>query len=434
MNASQALSREKSYTAAINVSTEVDAGLRWYLFATASLVAVAIIFLRQPDMFTRPQFLAEDGTEWFADAYNLGWFVSLFRPQCTYFQTFPRLAAALALLVPLTSAPLVMNLVGLIAQIAPVLLLISRRMAAFGSLNFRIGLALIYLVMPNSRELNVTVTEAQWHLAFLACLVVLAAPPVTRAGRWFDIAALTLSGLTGPFCAMLLPAALVCWWKKADRSRSIAVLILGSCATIQATSVLLHHSDSRFHQPLDATARWFVGIIGGQVYMQTVFGHGAWGVQLGLGIPAAAAVLGTLIMALWLWRAEFEFRMFALFSAIVLAASMFSPATPPLPEGMTPWKLMALAPGVRYWFLPALAFSWGVLYCLFGAGRTKAMEFIGFVLLLLMSVGFVRDWHHVGYPDPGLSGYAAKLERLKRGEVLIIPENPENFAIRLIKR
>src|SRR3954453_19860929 len=76
------------------------------LFLAFVLVCLAVIS-RRPDAFLNPQFFAEDGNIWFADAYNIGWLRSLANTHTGYFQTLPRLGPALALAVPLPYAPLV---------------------------------------------------------------------------------------------------------------------------------------------------------------------------------------------------------------------------------------------------------------------------------------------------------------------------------------
>jgi len=116
-----------------------------------ALVVIAL-FSRSPSLFTHAQFYAEDGTIWFAQAYNLGWLHSLTLPQAGYLNTMPRLAAALALLFPLNWAPLVMATVGLIIQSLPVTILLSSRCRTWAPLPTRMVLAAIYVAIPNARE------------------------------------------------------------------------------------------------------------------------------------------------------------------------------------------------------------------------------------------------------------------------------------------
>src|SRR3954465_704634 len=103
-------------------STGVD-GLSWWWLSVAFLSAVAIIIARRPDTILYPQFYGEDGHVWFADAYNLGPIPSLFRTEGGYLQMVSRLSADLSLLFPLATAPLVLNIVGLVLQALPAPLL-----------------------------------------------------------------------------------------------------------------------------------------------------------------------------------------------------------------------------------------------------------------------------------------------------------------------
>ena len=90
--------------------------LQWLVFFLAAIAVVS----RRPDVVLHPQFYGEDGVIWYAQAYNLGWLHALSLPEGGYLNTLPRLAAALALLVPFHAAPLVMNLLGIAIQTLPV--------------------------------------------------------------------------------------------------------------------------------------------------------------------------------------------------------------------------------------------------------------------------------------------------------------------------
>lgn len=73
------------------------------LFAVAAFI---LIVSRRPSSLTNPQFWAEDGRNWYADAFNHGILYSLTTPEAGYFQTFSRLTAIASLSVPLAYAPL----------------------------------------------------------------------------------------------------------------------------------------------------------------------------------------------------------------------------------------------------------------------------------------------------------------------------------------
>ena len=173
---------------------------RWLLVTAAALVACLLIFLRRPDALLNPQFLAEDGTYYYAQAYNLGGLRALFLPAAGYLLITDRLIAAVAVLFPMAWAPALFNVYAILWQAAPVAFLLTRRFdQLIPNWYARGAIALLYLAIPNSSELDASVTYIQWHLALLAFLVVIAAPRSGRAWRVFDGAVILLCGLDGPF-------------------------------------------------------------------------------------------------------------------------------------------------------------------------------------------------------------------------------------------
>src|SRR5436190_14256825 len=83
-------------------------------------IAFAAFVSRRPDAIFYPQFFGEDGSVWYPEAYMFGWFNALFSSQNGYYQTLPRLAAAVAQLFALEDGPLVMNVIGLSLQVLPI--------------------------------------------------------------------------------------------------------------------------------------------------------------------------------------------------------------------------------------------------------------------------------------------------------------------------
>ena len=184
------------------------------------LLAFAAVISRRLDGIFHAQFYAEDGHVWFANAYNMGWWRPLLHPQDGYFQTFPRLGADLALLVPLALAPLVMNLLAFAVQALPVNILLSSRSAVWGGIGFRAALAAVCVGLPNAGEISMGITESQWMLALCAFLLLVASPPESRGAKVFDVAVLAMCGLTGPFCIFCF---LWLWpWPGSAASRSCA--------------------------------------------------------------------------------------------------------------------------------------------------------------------------------------------------------------------
>ena len=261
--------------------TELQPSLHVLLCGLAFLIACAILVTRRPDAIFHAQFFAEDGHVWYAEAYNLGWLTTLFRAQDGYFQTLPRLAGALAQLVPLALAPMVLNLIAIAVEAIPVILLLSTRSSVWGSLHFRALLACAYLVLPNSREMIAILTSSQWILALSVFLLLAASTPKGVAVRIFDISILLLSGLTGPFCFFLFPVAFFLAWKRRGLWRFAEAGLLAALCAVQAWGLLVVDPSGRAHAPLGAGFGLFTRLLASQIFLGALFGGNALAVNAG---------------------------------------------------------------------------------------------------------------------------------------------------------
>jgi hypothetical protein len=402
--------------------------------AVIFLFTCAVLVSRRPDTLLNPQFCVEDGHVFFADAYNYGWWTALFRSYEGYYHVFPRLGASLSLLVPLTMAPLVLNLIAIVIQALPVSLLLSSRSSAWGSLRFRGFLAGIYLVLPNTREMSIGINNTQWFLALCAFLLLVAIAPKGIAGRIFDLSILLLSGLTGPFSIFLFPIALFLAWRRRDRWHWTEVCVVTACCFVQARELFSGGFTGRPHFALGASPALFARILAGHVFLATLIG--------GNGLAASSspqllifllcvAVGGIAITAICFCRSTLEMRLLLFLSSMILAAALISPTASP-PAGVSMWGMLAGAEGIRYWFFPTLAFAWSILWCFRGG---KAMlKSVSAVLLCLMCFGIVRDWVHPAYQDMNFAEYVKQVEAAPAGTVVTIPENPPGWNIQLMKR
>ncbi|MGA7937436.1 MAG: hypothetical protein WCA35_28050, partial [Kovacikia sp.] len=75
--------------------------VNWRLHLLVFLIAFALLVLRQPGSVFNAQFWAEDGTIFYANAYNLGAIHSLFLPYAGYLCFVQRLVASFIQLFPL---------------------------------------------------------------------------------------------------------------------------------------------------------------------------------------------------------------------------------------------------------------------------------------------------------------------------------------------
>jgi hypothetical protein len=398
------------------------------------LASFALLVTHRLDAILNAQFYAEDGRVFFQDAYNHGWASALIHPYGGYFHAVPRLSAALALLVPLSFAPLLLNLIALGFEVLPVNLLLSARSAAWGRLGPRVLMAALYLGLPNCAEMFANITNVQCSLALIAFLLLIATPPRSAGCKLADGLFLALFGLSGPYCIFLLPIAAFLAWKRDGAWRWAPLAVLSATALIEVLGLLVFDSQGRHHYMLGANWQGFTRILSGQIYLGALLGQNSLSISSGTAtfIALACVAIGaSAVMAACFMRASIEMRCLIVFAAIVFTASLVSPMIITAP-GQTLWEALAQAREEHYWFFPILAFAWSLVQCTqLGGSRLK---FAGVYLLCLMCVGIVHDWRHPAFVDFHFAAQAKQFETLPPGTAAILDENPDGWHVYLTKR
>jgi hypothetical protein len=399
-----------------------------------------LTFLRRPDALTNPQFFAEDGF-WYSQAHELGALRALwqFDVSRAYFYLAPRLAAAAALAFPLRWAPLVMNVLAISIATLPAVVLCSRRYAdLMPRLAVRTGVALLTLALPGTWGMIANITNSQWYLGLLGCVVVLAKPDPRPLWRAFDVAALVLLGLSGPLSLFLLPVVAIKWWRRRDRW-TIALFGLSAVfAVLQGAATLLKDPTVGGKIEIGATAGAFARLAAFRLVYGPMLGQesalglyrdgGAWANGAAVALACAVAVA---LLAAAAWRGPLELRLFVLFACVAYAASLAWPM--PLAYTQTYWETLTQpGSGNRYFFLPVLALAFSLVWL--ALARPVAARAIGVAgLAVAAALGARLDWREPAYRDYGFAEYASKYERAAPGEKVQIP-HPPGWGIVLTKR
>jgi hypothetical protein len=424
------VSRSISLEAFMQITKDSSAriSVSW-LHATAFLLAVLVVISRRPDAVFNPQFWAEDGTRWYGQAHNLGAWKMLLEPYNGYLHMVPRLAGGLAQLVPLAHVPLLLNLIAIFFQVLPVNFFLSSRFAGLATLRTRMLLSFLYLAQPNSYEVNANITNVNWHLALLLCLLVLAEPAQSLFWRCFDISVIVLGALTGPFAILLLPLAGAIWgWKRREKWTLVLLSILTTGALLQVGALLQAGNAARGQGGLGASPMLFARILATRVFLAALVGGDnlPYGDSYGLN-AVLFTVAGIAAFVYALWRARWELKVFIAFASIVLTAVLLTPIAPP-PK----WLALLTPLCTRYWFLPMLAFV-AALVWMGGAEHPKGVRLVAIAALALMSVGIVRDWQYPPFVDLHFDMYAQQYSDLPKGSTLTIPLNPPGWSMTLTK-
>jgi hypothetical protein len=401
----------------------------WSVLAAGALVALT----RRPETVTEPQFWAEDGKYWYADAYNHGPFEHLFYLYGGYFVPLYRLVASVSLLLPFHVAPLFFNLVALGVMLLPLVLINSSRLRhiiPYRSLALLISF--IYIAVPNGAEVFANLTNIQWHLGFASLLVLLAQPAKTLAWRIFDIGILVATGLSGPLVIMLFPIAFFLWWRERKRHHFIYMAVLAVLSVIQAVCIFLLSSLDRVGGQPDADLLNLIKMIVGQVFMGGILGQKnvdlfygqTWALVLvlmiGLSLVAYAVIKGPL----WL-------KLFNAYSLILIVSMLVS--LKPTKDFDTWWGLTNPGGGQRYWYIPILVWLATLLWLALAARQRVARVVAAGALVLLFAVGIPQGWRIAPFPDLNFPFYAQQFEQLPRGAKYSVPINPA-WEMVLIKK
>jgi hypothetical protein len=401
----------------------------WQHFAIFGLVVAAIVS-RRPDALLNPQFYSEDGFVWFANAWNLGWLHSLTLPDGGYLNTLPRLICGIAIHIPLRSAPLLLNWFGIVIQALPVSILLTSRCAGWGPLSVRALEAASYVVLPNSSELAITITNAHWHLALVACVVLFAEAPTNRAWQVVDGVVLILVGLTGPWSLVLTPLVLVFWWFRRQPWSLAAAAILAVCALIQATELFIRASAERSAAPLGATFPVFARLIAGQIYLGALWGQNSFASSDHLAPALFILSVGTFFIVHGLLKLGLEMKLFIAFALLITAAALKSP----LIAGDQPrWLLLSTDKGGRYWFFLMLALIWSLIGTA-ARKQSRALQILSLLCLVPMLRAIPHDWRYRPYPDSRFGCYLREFNSVAPGTRIAFPIYPYVHPMVLIKK
>jgi hypothetical protein len=405
---------------------------------TLPIVFVAgalITFARGPTVVLHPSLWAEDGKIFFEAAYQLGWHVPLTQTAAGYFQTFPRLIADVGLLVPLRSVPLLFMSVALAVQVLPAVMVASHRYSsAVPDVRVRLLLATLYLVIPNSSEIFVNLTDAQWHLAVLSVLVVLALP-ATGGWRVFDVAVLALSGLTGPYALSLIVIIVIVFFRRRRRW----TLVLGAVTAVGGAVQLveLAAAPRGGTGPLGATLPRLIEMLGGRMVGNTVLGTAtsvshAYLAHLFLYSVLLLAV-AAVIVGMALWRGPFELKMFNLWAGLALAGALASPLVSPTGSQ---WQGLISDAGARYWFFPSLALLADAVW-LAGQLRSPRRWMAALAVIFLVAVaafGIREDFRYPSATVPNWGAQVAAFDKLAPGSSYNFELRPPGWIMTLTKK
>lgn len=400
----------------------------------AAGISFVLVFSRRPGAIFLPQFWAEDGRVWYADAYNRG-IHSLFSPEAGYFQTFSRLIALLSQAASLSSAPLLFNVSAIAVQALVAAFIVSSRFSrVIADQRWRVAAAFLYVAMPHSWEVNANLTNSQWHLGLLSLLILLSTPGEGRFARVFDVVALVVSALSGPLCLLLLPIVGLQYYRLRERRLLLYAAILTVGATMQLLSLVTH--DRPPQAELGTSILLFFEIAGRHLFASPIIGGTGFTAIASRGsveavILTIANIAGFAFAAYILIKAKGEIRLLLVFTGLIFIAALASPAV----SATDPqWQVMvSYDTALRYWFIPSFCLYVTLIYFASAPGARIRVPAIAILVASLFGIGM--DWKNPPFQDLKFYSYADEFEKAPPGTVFEIPINPPpDWKMTLVKK
>jgi len=406
----------------LNLEESLEKHSFLYVGGTLAL-ASTLIFWRRPDILIHAQFWAEDGPYWYASVYNHGWH-ALFYAYGGYLVFIPHFIALCSLLLPFHLAPLFFNLVAIGIQLSPLLLINSSRLR--GIIPYRstaILISFLYVSVLNSTEVFGNLTNTGWHLGIAAFLILIAKQSKSLSWGIYDKAILICLSLSSPLSILLTPIAAYVRWSKRSKRSKWNLILLATFSFVQIVYILFLDPTHRVGGHPQASLRYFVEMIVGQVFMGGLLGQRH--VNMFYGHPLVLGLLLILGISLIIYavrKGPSWLKLLNLYSCLIFLSMLFSLKAV---RGFDVWWGLANpGGGQRYWYIPILAWImtllWLAVASRFMLPRVTAVA----CLVLLISVGIPGGWRLTPLTNLHFQAYERHFESLPKGTTYTIPVNP----------
>lgn len=388
------------------------------LLSCAAAICGVVLYVKQAPIFQLPQFYAEEGKFFFADAYNDGW-SSLFYTANGYFHLLPRLLANLCLTlgVPYGLIPTVF-----VYSCLPVYLFLW--VIIFTRLTLppvaKMFMVLSTVLVPLGNEIFMNQTNIQWIMTLIPVVLFCGDAPQALWRRLIDYAILILCIFTGPFVLFLFPVFLAAALVERQVPKRAAFLIICLVATVICVVSLSHFgSVDRIRGATKATLYGYVQLAFRSYYFPLfstwVDSVPEWAVVvLTTILPVIMALLGRMVL-----KSGNRFAMIAFAAGLPLfVATLVS-------YGRHPALPSPFHNAIRNFYLPMVLLLWSLIAITkFDRLRVGAWALVfGW---FAVQIPFIAETRNM--PDQNWKKYA---ERIASGQGMTIPITPLGWGLAL---
>lgn len=352
----------------------------------AFAVSLVILVLRYPTALFTAEPLWEDGPVFYLGGFD--GLVSLARPYQGYLHLGARMVAIVAAAIPPALAPVLMNVVTILATAGVAAFIASDRLrSAVPDRRIRLALAIGFVLMPAAQDLSWHLVYLQWTLAFFLLARVVADEPSSR-WMWADRVTVAIVSLTGPFSILFAPLYV---WQR--RRLGAVTWIVVACAAIQLVVLVT----ARRGAAGETTITEGLAILATRLFAEPLLGYRVTWTLSEAGLPlVVGAAFVIAVGALLLVAASVIPRrtlVVLIYGALVVALAGVVRSADPA------WSLLAGWSGSRY-FLFGIAAIIAVTISSIAVGGTWQRR-AGLVLAMLLSIGVIWDFRILAPPSQG---------------------------------
>ncbi|EHI1107471.1 glucosyl transferase [Escherichia coli] len=419
----------------------IDRNSRILFFFALFAFCFIIMVMRRPDLISNPQFWAEDGKIWYAQAHNLGWFNSIILPQNGYYQTISKLTAAISLNFSLASAPLVMNIIAISIRCTLVLFLMSNRVSCLSFLNRAIISAFI-LFMPHLEEVHANITNTHWYLSTYLFFILISDRAESNLWKGHDILVMVISGLSGPFIVFLAPILALRMLSESNgvgfvdkatnaiKKISLFEVIFGIICLIQLCTILISQSGDRSAAPLGASIPMLANILSSRVFIGFLTSEKQslhlWDQQ---NLNYLISVAGCLVLIFLLIKGNWKEKSAVIFPFLMLFAAL---AKPMIHLELPQWPRIQFGAGQRYFVITSIFWVTCILFSVQHLSNHLRIT-CTFLLALFIAISGYQNFNIHKLPDNRWDKEVVKYNDTPSGKRVILDINPKGWKIDLIK-
>lgn len=395
------------------------------ILAAAALVCLGALFARSSSSLLTPTFYAEDGRDFFAQAYNAGW-PSIIATVNGYFHLYPRLLANLALSmgVPLAAIPglFVAGCLGIYCCLWGAIAVRIPRSVGVRSL-----LILATVLVPVGNEIFVNQTNIQWFMPPLAVILWSGDAPGSALGRAMRAMLFVLSLWTGPFAIVLAPIFLMDAIRAGDWRQRGALLGVASAAALSTLATLVRFGTvERLSGGVNVSAYGFLQLLV-RTFLYPLFSLGVDDLS---GWPVVVLSVLVLVGLVWLGRAAA--RGGERFAVLSFVSAMAFFATTIASYWRDPSLLSPYTSASRVFYLPMVFLLWSLI----SVTRFDRMRVVAWSVAVLWSLVQIPliTWQPLSWERDPATLWPTYARRLEAGESLRVPIRPPGWEMVLDPR